>query len=129
MAELSWLAIVFLVLHWSAVVAFSVRVIMRRRPVGVLLAWMAMILSVPVLGILLYLFIGENRISRTYLKRGLAIREQYEEWRSSLCEEVQIDWSVINAEALPIQRQSQSMLGFPAVSYTHLTLPTTKALC
>ena len=124
MAELSWLAIVFLVLHWSAVVAFSVRVIMRRRPVGVLLAWIAMILSVPVLGILLYLFIGENRINRTYLKRGLAIREQYEEWRSSLCEEAQIDWSVINAGALPIQRQSQSMLGFPAMGGNRLALLT-----
>lgn len=124
MAELSWLAIAFLVLHWSAVVAFSVRVIMRRRPVGVLLAWIAMILSVPLLGILLYLFIGENRVSRTYLRRGLAIRARYEEWRSSLCEEVQDNQSVIKDEALPIQRQAQSMAGFPAMGGNRLVLLT-----
>ncbi len=124
MADLSWLAITFLVLHWSAVVAFSVRVIMRRRPVGVLLAWMAMILSVPVLGIILYLFIGENRINSTYLRRGQAIRPKYEEWRSSLCEDLRLDQSVMNAEALPIQRQARSMAGFPAMGGNRLSLLT-----
>jgi cardiolipin synthase len=124
MEEFSWLAVTFLVLHWSAVVAFSIRVIMRRRPVGVLLAWIAMILSVPILGILLYLFIGENRISSTYLRRGQAIREQYEEWRSSLCAEVQNEQTIVNAEALPIQRQSQSMAGFPAMGGNRLQLLT-----
>ncbi len=124
MAEFSWLAITFLVLHWSAVVVFSVRVIMRRRPVGVLLAWMAMILSVPVLGILLYLFIGENRISKTYLRRGLAIRERYEEWRSSLCEVDLASQSDINAWVVPIQRQAQSMAGFPPMEGNQLVLLT-----
>jgi len=63
--------------HSILVLGLSVRVIMRRRPVGVLLAWMAIILSVPVLGSLIYLVVGESRISGMYLKRGRLNHRRY----------------------------------------------------
>ncbi len=124
LGEASWLALTFVTLHWSAVIAFSVRVIMRRRPVGVLLAWIAIILSVPVVGILLYLFIGENRISRSYLRRGLAIQTQYEQWRASLGKDSPVNCLALDSEALPIQRQSCSLTGFPAMDGNRLSLLT-----
>ena len=64
----SWLAIATYILHWSLIVGLSARIIMRRRPVGVLLAWMALILSIPFVGVLIYLVIGESRIGARYLK-------------------------------------------------------------
>ncbi|NLY99734.1 MAG: cardiolipin synthase, partial [Pirellulaceae bacterium] len=43
-------------------VGLSARVIMRRRPVGVSLAWLTIILIFPFGGALIYLAIGETRL-------------------------------------------------------------------
>ena len=115
MDEISWYALTAVALHWSAVVGFSIRVVMRRRPVGVLLAWMAIILSVPVVGILLYLFIGENRVSGKYLRRSEAIHAQYLQWKQSLSRQTDVDWSRLGPEAILLQRQAQSLFGFPVM--------------
>jgi cardiolipin synthase len=113
--ELRIYAIVVLVLHWTVVIGLSLRVIMRRRPVGVLLAWLAIILSVPILGVLFYLFVGENRISSTYLKRFRGIQERYTHWQQSLSARAAVDWSGLGSAVFPLQRQSETVFGFPAL--------------
>jgi len=124
MDEFSWYALAAVVLHWSAVVGFSIRVIMRRRPVGVLLAWIAIILSVPVVGILLYLFLGENRVSTRYLRRGEAIQVQYLQWKQSLSRHYPADLSRLHPEALPLQQQALSLCGFPVIPGNRVELLT-----
>ncbi len=124
MDEFSWYALVAVALHWSAVVGFSIRVIMRRRPVGVLLAWIAIILSVPVVGILLYLFLGENRVSTRYLRRGEAIQAQYLQWKQSLSRHYPVDLSRLHPEALPLQQQALSLCGFPVIPGNRVELVT-----
>ena len=111
----SWLAIATYVLHWVLIVGLSARIIMRRRPVGVLLAWMALILSIPFLGILIYLVIGESRIGDRYLKRARAIRDHYTQWMQWLRARAAVDWSLINPQAMPLQRQAESLAGLPAL--------------
>ena len=122
MDDISWLAVASVVLHWALVLGLSVRVIMRRRPVGVLLAWMALILSVPVVGVLIYLFVGESRLGTQYLKRGTAVRDQYAQWRRWMRERAAVDWSLINPRAVPLQRQAESLVGFPALQGNRLEL-------
>jgi len=124
MDEISWLALSAVALHWSAVVGFSVRVIMRRRPVGVLLAWIAIILSVPFVGILLYLFIGENRVSQKYLRRGEAIRAQYLQWKKSLSRHYDVDWTRLGREAILLQRQAESLFDYPVMPGNRIELLT-----
>ena len=41
------------------VVGIVLRVIMKRRPIGVSLAWLALILAIPVVGVSAYLILGE----------------------------------------------------------------------
>lgn len=43
-------------------IGLSIRVIMRKRQYGVTLAWLVVILLIPFLGAIIYLFLGENRI-------------------------------------------------------------------
>ena len=124
MDEISWYALTAVALHWSAVVGFSMRVVMRRRPVGVLLAWIAIILSVPVVGILLYLFIGENRVSKKYLRRSEAIHVQYLQWKQSLSRHYDVDLSRLGPEAIPLQQQAQSLFGFPVLPGNRVELLT-----
>jgi cardiolipin synthase len=51
-------------------VGLSVRVIMRRLPVGVALAWLFVILILPLAGGLLYLLFGEYRLGRGRRRRA-----------------------------------------------------------
>lgn len=120
--EISHVTLLVLVLHWSLVVTLTIRVIMRRRPIGILLAWLAIILSVPFLGVLFYLFIGENRISEKYLKRAKGIEGLYKQWQQSLQARSAVDWSKKNPEALPLHRQGETVFGFPALQGNRLHL-------
>jgi cardiolipin synthase len=117
-------AMLVLALHWMAVIGVSLRVIMRRRPVGVLLAWLAIILSVPFLGVLFYLFVGENRISSKYVKRSRAIQELYGQWVQSLRARAAVDWSGLGFGVFPLQRQSETVFEFPALQGNQVQLLT-----
>ncbi|MGZ3722269.1 MAG: PLDc N-terminal domain-containing protein, partial [Bdellovibrionales bacterium] len=48
---------------------FCIRIVQRRLPVGVSWAWMSIILFLPLIGTVLYLFLGEYRLGRRRLKR------------------------------------------------------------
>jgi cardiolipin synthase len=122
MDNISGIAFGTILVHTILVLGLSVRIIMRRRPVGVLLAWMAIILSVPVLGMLIYLIVGESRISGKYLKRGLAIQTRYAEWKQALCGRSGVDRTGITPQAAALQKQALSVAGFPALRGNHLVL-------
>jgi cardiolipin synthase len=122
--EIQIYTILVLALHWMVVIAVSLRVIMRRRPVGVLLAWLAIILSVPILGVLFYLFVGENRIGSKYVKRFRGIQELYGQWLQSLRARAAVDWSGLGSEVFPLQRQSETVFGFPALQGNRVQLLT-----
>lgn len=122
MSDISILTLALLLLHWGLIIGFTVRVIMRRRPVGVSLAWIAIIFSVPLLGVLTYLAIGENRISEQYVRRARAIRAEYVQWQKSLDEQAIIDHSDLYAEASPLLNQARSVSGFPALPGNRLKL-------
>jgi cardiolipin synthase len=122
MDTISGVAFGAFLVHSILVLGLSVRVIMRRRPVGILLAWMALILSVPVLGMAAYLVLGESRISGKYLKRGLAIQARYADWRKALCSRSDVDWTGINPQAVALQTQALSVAGFPVLQGNRLLL-------
>jgi cardiolipin synthase len=56
------LSTVVLVAHWLIVIGLSVRVVARRLPVPVSLAWLAVIYSIPFAGAALYLVLGGKRL-------------------------------------------------------------------
>lgn len=63
------LAFLPVVLHLLVVFGLAFRVIMRRPPTGVALAWLVLILAVPYLGAIVYLLVGERRIGRERARR------------------------------------------------------------
>ena len=56
----SWIAVLLFAADLAIRIGLSIRVIMRRRPVGVSLAWLAVILIFPFGGALVYLMIGPS---------------------------------------------------------------------
>lgn len=75
-----WLLSIGAGLYTIAVIALTVRILMKRRPVGVTLAWLLFLFILPVLGIIFYLLFGERYIGRIRAKRALDQYNDYSQW-------------------------------------------------
>ncbi len=118
-------------LHWTGLAAIvdllirvglSVRVIMRRRPVGVSLAWLAVILVFPFGGAVIYLTFGELRLGRRRARRAASIHELYQRWIADLDQRSRVDWSALGAECEPLAALIRSVVGIPALPQNSLEL-------
>jgi len=106
----------FLTAHWLIVIGLSIRVIMRRRPVGVSLAWLTVIFSVPFAGAIFYFFIGESRIGEKYLARAAKIHDLYRNWQITLKKRASREKPPASPIAIKaIQRHAEKLAGFPAM--------------
>jgi len=108
--------------HWAIVIALSIRVIMRRLPVGVSLAWLAVIFSIPFVGALVYLLIGENRLSNKYLKRAATIHGAYGHWQEGLRARMSHPQLVVDPKVASLQRHAETLVGFPTMQGNQLRL-------
>lgn len=74
-------AIWILLADWTLRILISVRVIMKRRPIGLSLAWLLIVLLFPIVGTLVYLILGENRLGRKRSKWATHMRRHYQIWK------------------------------------------------
>src|SRR5690349_6016595 len=84
MYEAGWYAAAVFFADLAIRIGLSLRVIMRRRPVGVSLAWLTLVLMVPFLGAFVYLMVGELRLGIRRARRSAMLRPVYRDWRRSL---------------------------------------------
>jgi cardiolipin synthase A/B len=110
------------VAHWVIVIALSIRVIMRRLPVGVSLAWLAVIFSIPFVGAVMYLLIGENRLGRKYVKRAAAIHGVYSKWQEDLRARIPHLPRPEDSKAASLQYHAKTLVGFPPMQGNRLRL-------
>jgi cardiolipin synthase len=102
----------------------SIRVIMRKRPYGVSLAWLIVVLLVPFVGGFFYLLFGENRLPEKRMARSKVSYETYMLWLNSLKDRAPVSWNELNPECVPLQRQAESLVGIPAMDKNRITLIT-----
>ncbi len=105
-------------------IGLSIRVIMRKRSSSVSFAWLIVILLLPFIGAIIYLFFGENRIPEKRVERAESLLEHYQHWLHTLRDRAPVDWSAINPECEPINRQANSLIGIPALAGNDLELIT-----
>lgn len=110
------LSTLVLVTHWLIVVVLFARVIMKRLPVGVSLAWLAVIASAPFLGAAAYLLMGELRLGRQRAARIASNTGKVRQWQSALREQTDLAARQIDPLADPIRRQAERILGFSALA-------------
>lgn len=65
------------IVHWSVVIVLSMRVMGRRRPTGVSLAWMTIIAVVPLVGAVFYLMLGELWLAGPRVRRARALNPAF----------------------------------------------------
>lgn len=108
--------------HWLIVIGLSIRVIMRRPPVGVSMAWLAVIFGVPYVGAVVYLLFGEKRLGRRRAARIAASVDNMKRWQVALRGQYDPATSQIEAAAEPIDRYVDQVLGFPALPGNEIEL-------
>jgi cardiolipin synthase len=74
--------------HLVIIVLSSFRVIMVRHPVGVALAWIILIVTLPVVGAALYFIFGEKRLGKLRLQRANTLKDRYARWLERLPPEI-----------------------------------------
>ena len=110
----SILALLYLV----AIIWVWLRVIMRRPPTGVALAWMVLVVVLPLGGALLYVLIGERRVGQRRARRIAAIRNDYGKLASRVIGEglTRVAWEKHRPEARGMDRLATCMIGIPTVA-------------
>ncbi|MEO6443768.1 MAG: cardiolipin synthase [Gemmatimonadaceae bacterium] len=116
------LSTVALASHWLIVVGLSLRVVNRRRPVGVSLAWLAVIFSVPFAGALLYLLLGEQRIGRGRMARTVAHVNDLRRWQATLKAPAEATSPAASLLYGPLGEQAERVLGYPAIPGNAITV-------
>jgi len=106
------------VLYLAAIVWVWLRVIMRRPPSGVALAWMVLVVVLPLVGWFLYMLIGERRVGLRRARRIAAIRSDYAKLAARVIDQglTQVNWDKHRPEARGMDRLGTSLIGIPTVA-------------
>jgi cardiolipin synthase len=113
--NLDWLLTLALWLYGLALIALSLRILMKRRPVGVTLAWLLFVYVLPLLGIAFYLLFGERYLGRLRAKRAKEQFQYYSLWLQRIL--VTQQTLVPNNPVLrPVMELTRGSVGMPVLS-------------
>lgn len=98
-----------------------IRVIMRRRPVGFQLAWIAVLLGLPLVGIVLYVLLGEMRLGRKRALRAESIHGPFQNWLGDLHRRT-VQPVIADNRWRPLSRLAESAVGIPPLPGNMLEL-------
>lgn len=105
-------------------IGLAVRIIMRRRPPGVSLAWLAVVLIFPFAGAVVYLTFGELRLGRRRALWVSRTHEQFQRWQEGLWQGTRVDWGAAGTDLEPLARLADATGGIPALPGNELELLT-----
>ncbi|NHI01315.1 MULTISPECIES: cardiolipin synthase [Oceanimonas] len=108
--------------HTSLVVGVTFRVIMKRRPVGVSLAWLALIYAIPILGVATYILFGEVRLGRKRAERARAMYRPHADWINVLVNRFPGQQFEVSDQVRPIYELVKARLNMPMLSGNGMTL-------
>lgn len=110
--------------HAIIVILFGFRLISVRRPVGVVLAWFLIVVLFPVIGISLYILIGERPVGRKLTRKIIRMDKEY----AAITEKMRTRYSA-DRQQLPEEGRALSLLaeaknGSPVVAGNKIELHT-----
>lgn len=109
-------------IHASLVLGVTFRVIMKRRPVGVSLAWLALIYAIPIVGVATYILFGEVRLGRKRAERAKAMYRPYADWINVLVARFPGQQFEVSEPARPIYELVKARLNMPMLSGNIMSL-------
>jgi hypothetical protein len=113
MLHAGWITAVVFLVDLVIRIGLSLRVIMRRLPAAVSLAWLAVILPFPFVGAFLYLFVGGYRFSRALQRNIKEALPVFDAWKKELQADSRRDPAALGLEAERLARVAESVLAAP----------------
>lgn len=103
--------------HVLIMLVLGVRVIMKRPAPGVALAWLLLIATFPLGGALIYLLIGERRISQGRARGIATLRIDFRRITDAAIQEglTNVDWSRHSFAVRAMNQLGRNMVGSPTV--------------
>ncbi|MBV7300151.1 cardiolipin synthase [Enterovibrio paralichthyis] len=114
-----WASIFF---YWLLIAGVTIRVVLKRRALGVSIAWLMIIYIIPIVGVILYLLFGELNLGRKRAERAKAMFAPYGEWMETVneCEAHRPQHQSFLAR--PVHDLCLRRAGIPALAGNQLTL-------
>ncbi|QDT01336.1 cardiolipin synthase [Adhaeretor mobilis] len=113
-----YLTVAATLLHITVVGTIFFRVVMRKPSVGVSLAWMILVGTIPAVGAVFYLLVGERRVGQRRVRRIEEMRMDYARLAEAVIDKglTQVDWTQHPAGAQGMDRLGTSLAGLPTVA-------------
>ncbi|MGF1679827.1 cardiolipin synthase [Photobacterium minamisatsumaniensis] len=116
---LTWVGVFF---YWLMIAAVTMRVVFKRRVVGVSLAWLMIIYIIPVGGVMAYLLFGELNLGKKRAERSKDMFQPFADWFQRLNDCSGHQPHLMSEHARPINDLCENRLGIPALSGNTLSL-------
>ena len=110
--------------HAVIVLLFGIHLISVRRPVGVAFAWFLIVILIPILGISLYVLIGERPVGRKLTRKIIRMNREYEKITETMRQEFAVDRQKLPAEGRALSLLAESKNGSPVVAGNKIELHT-----
>ena len=118
--NLNWL----LLIHFLLVTYFIGVIISVRRPVGVAFAWIFIVMTFPVMGISLYVLIGERPVGRSLTRKIKRMNLEYAQITQKLCQEFASERAKLPIESRALSLLAESKNGTPVIDGNKVELHT-----
>ena len=109
-------------LHIAIVLLFGFRLISVRRPVGVVLAWFLIVVLVPLLGIGLYILIGERPVGHKLTRKIIRMDKEYAAITENMRQRYQTDKQLLPIEGRALSLLAESNNGSPVIAGNQIEL-------
>lgn len=100
-------------LYFSLLLVASVRVIIKRKPSGISLAWLFLIYAIPLLGIIGYFIFGELHLGKKRQQRSEELSGSFKKWLKDEIQENRLPEHLNSHAVLSMQRFVESYTGAP----------------
>ncbi|MBU3557494.1 cardiolipin synthase [Polynucleobacter sp. Ross1-W9] len=110
--------------HVLIVFLFGIHLISARRPVGVAFAWFLIVILLPVVGIALYILIGERPVGRKLTRKIIRMNREYEKITEIMRQEYVADRQKLPVEGRALSLLAESKNGSPVVAGNKIELHT-----
>ncbi|MGE3109343.1 MAG: cardiolipin synthase [Phycisphaerales bacterium] len=122
MGDLSWYAITIGLVEWGIRLCLIGVVIARRRNVSTKLAWIIILTVLPIVGTILYVMIGENRLGYRRLRRYALLTQGMDQQAIRLWKHRHQNWSGQDAMYEHIWKLATTEAGLPPLAGNRVEL-------
>jgi len=100
-------------IYFSLLLATSLRVILKRKAIGVSLAWLSLIYALPLVGIISYYIFGELRLGQKRQRRSEKMATNFKRWLEDEGQENRLPKTLSSPSVSPMQHFIESYTGVP----------------